>query len=123
SVAPGEEVLGLGVLEERILVPVKVPLALVGERRDPVRLVPIESERQLDEPLQVLAGADWTDFYGHGDAAPYTAPGRGRSLREGAQPRANRAAEGCAGARPAPILPPPGRACGPGRGDGRQGAR
>src|SRR5205807_1108204 len=116
-----QEVLGLGVLEERVLVAVQMLLPLVDERRDPVRLVLIESERQLDEPHQVLAGPDWADFYGHGDAAPYTAPGRGRSLREGAQPRADRTAEGCAGTRPAPVLPSAGGPGGPRGGDGRQG--
>ena len=45
AVALGQEVLGLGVLEERVLLAIQVALALVDERRDPVRLVPYRVER------------------------------------------------------------------------------
>ena len=63
AVAPGEEVLGLGVLEERVLA--RGPGTACrsrDERRDPVRLVTIEPPRQLDEARQVAPRGDRPDL-------------------------------------------------------------
>src|SRR5205085_10821489 len=101
---------------------VEEALALVDERRDALRLLLIESVRQLYELAQVSAGADWADLQGHGDAAPYRSRG-GRPLREGAQSRAGRAAQGRARARPAAVLPAARGARRTGRRGGGRGAR
>jgi hypothetical protein len=53
--APGEEVLGLGVLEERVLAAVEVTLALGDQRRDPVRGAGVEAEGELDEPRELAS--------------------------------------------------------------------
>ena len=66
AVALGEEVLGLGVLEERVLRAVEELHPLEDQRRHPLRAVAMELERDLDEPLQVAAAADWPyDKVGH----------------------------------------------------------
>jgi hypothetical protein len=53
TVAPGEEVLGLAVLEPGVLRAVEELAALGDERRHPVRLVTIELPGQLDEGREV----------------------------------------------------------------------
>ena len=52
AVAPGQEILGLGVLEERVALTVEEALALEQQRGNPVGLVTIEAPRQLDERIQ-----------------------------------------------------------------------
>jgi hypothetical protein len=65
AVAPGEEVLGLGVLEERVALAVE-PLADVHrERRDPARLVTIERRGKRDETPHVAAIGDRPDLETH----------------------------------------------------------
>jgi hypothetical protein len=72
AVALGDEVLGVGVLEVRVLLLVEELLALPDERRDPALVVAVDRERQLDEALEVRARADGADFDRHG-AAGYRA--------------------------------------------------
>ena len=64
-VAPGEEVLGLGVLEERVPLTVQELASLEHERRHPVRLVTIEPPGQLDEGREVALGGDRPDVETH----------------------------------------------------------
>jgi hypothetical protein len=66
AVPPGEEVLGLAVLEERVPRAVEEAAPLEPERGDPARLVTIDPLWQPDEPRQVPARADGTDFRDHG---------------------------------------------------------
>src|SRR3954447_3559865 len=72
AVAPGQEVLGLGVLEERVPGAVEVLLALRDERGHPEGLVTIEPPRQPDEAHEVPTRVDRADVHGHG-GAPYMA--------------------------------------------------
>jgi hypothetical protein len=67
AVPPGEEVLGLGVLEERVLRAVEVPLALRDQRRHPVRRVPVE--RKHDELPHLAAARDRPDLDARGARA------------------------------------------------------
>ena len=52
-VALGKEVLGLGVLEERVLLSVQELHPVKDQRRHPLRMVTVEIEGDLDEALQV----------------------------------------------------------------------
>src|SRR3954451_21310514 len=52
ALSPGQEVLGLSMLEVGVLLLVQELLALEDERRDPWSSL-MEPERQLDEPLQL----------------------------------------------------------------------
>ncbi len=65
-VAPRQEILGLGVLEERVLLLVQPVLQVHQQRRHPVGLVTIEPPRQLDERIQLAPGSDRADL----DAGP-----------------------------------------------------
>ena len=91
AVAPGQEVLGLRVQEEGVVLAVQMPLALRDQGRHPAGLVTIKPPGELDEAHQVALRAHWPDLHGHG-AAPYPNANGNRSLREGTQPRAGRAA-------------------------------
>jgi hypothetical protein len=53
--APGEKVLSLGVLEERVLAAVEMALPLGDQWRHPVRRAGVEAERELDEPREVAS--------------------------------------------------------------------
>src|SRR5204862_7137923 len=70
--APGQEVLGLGVLEEGVLIAVEVLLALRDQRRNPHGLVPVQSPGKADEPHELAARANRSDIDRHG-AALYSA--------------------------------------------------
>ena len=61
AVALGEEVLGLGVLEEGVLVAVEELHPLEDQRRHPLRVVAVQAEGELDEALQVAPRADRPD--------------------------------------------------------------
>src|SRR4029079_12853787 len=64
--APGEEVLRLPVLEERVLGAVEEPLAVGDDRRDPVLLAAVQPERELDERIELLARLHRADRDRHG---------------------------------------------------------
>ena len=49
AAAAGQEVLGVGVLEERVAAPVEVALALADQRRHPLLDPLVEAEREHDE--------------------------------------------------------------------------
>src|SRR5215211_7287750 len=66
AVALGEEVLGLRVLEIRILALVEEVAALKAQRRNPLGIVAAQAIGQLDEAPQVAAPSDWANGDGHG---------------------------------------------------------
>jgi hypothetical protein len=68
--APGQEELGLGVLEEGVATGVQRAPLLGLERRDPPPLGRVDSPRQPDEPRALRPRADRTDLHRHG-ARPY----------------------------------------------------
>src|SRR5690606_3922761 len=61
AIALGDEVLGLCVLEERVLAAVEELPDLGLERRDPAAIPPVEAIRQLDEGGQLGRGLDAPD--------------------------------------------------------------
>ena len=61
AVALGKEVLGLRVLEPRVLLAVEEGAALEAKRRHPLRIVLAQAERHVDEGVQVLAPGDGAD--------------------------------------------------------------
>src|SRR5205823_4834085 len=71
AVAPGQEVLRLGVLEERILVAVEELAALELQRGNPERLVTIEPPRKLEKRGRLAPRGDWSHFERHCDRGPY----------------------------------------------------
>jgi hypothetical protein len=58
AIAPGEEVLRFGVLEEGVLLPVQPLLDVHQQRRDPIGLVTIEPPGKLDERSQLAPVRD-----------------------------------------------------------------
>ncbi len=69
--AAGQEVLGLGVLEERVLAPVEVALALADQRRHPLIDAFVEAKRQEDELAQLATAGDGGDCeLGHAGIGP-----------------------------------------------------
>ena len=62
AVAQREEVLGPPVLEEGVLAPVQELPALEAQRRDPVRLVTVQAEGQVDEATEVARRMDRPDL-------------------------------------------------------------
>ena len=61
-VAPGDEVLGLAMAEERVHPPVQEQPALELRQGDPQRVVSMQSERQVDELFQVSPAGDRCDL-------------------------------------------------------------
>ncbi len=57
-VAFGDEVLGFGVLEVRVLLAVEELHPLEDQRRHPLGLVAVQAEGDLDEALQLTAAAN-----------------------------------------------------------------
>ena len=74
AVALGEEVLRFGVLEERVLAAVEELHPLEDQRRDPLRVVAVQPEGDLDEALQLAPGADRADAHACHRVATYTSP-------------------------------------------------
>ena len=70
AVAAGEEVLGLGVLEERVLRPVKSVPNVELQRGNPQGLVTIDRPREVDEGVQVPPRGDVPDLYAHSARHP-----------------------------------------------------
>jgi hypothetical protein len=66
AVPLGQEVLRLGVLEERVAPAVELLADEQAQRRDPVRLVPVQAVRQVDEGPQVASSAHRPDAQCHG---------------------------------------------------------
>ena len=112
-VAPGQEQLGLAVLEVGVEARIEEQPPLDAERGHPLLAVRVQPVRELDEGAPILARDHGRHLHGHG--AGLYADGD-RSLREGTPPRAARAASGGARARPDALLPGAG---GPGRPRGR----
>ena len=104
AVAPGEEVLGLAVLEERVLVAVEELLAL--ERCSggtQLRLVTIQPERQLDERASSSRlRRDWPDLARDTAARPYMSAPR---IDVFAKARGHERVEQLRAAREADLLP------------------
>ena len=61
AVALAEEVLGLTVLEERVLALVEKPAPLDDQRRHPHRLMLVEPVRDADEALKVTSALHRAD--------------------------------------------------------------
>ena len=61
-VAVGQEELGLGVLEERVLLTIQPLLEVHQQRRHPVGLVAIQPPGKLDEGVQLGLGGDRADL-------------------------------------------------------------
>src|SRR5262249_33556601 len=59
SVAPGQEVLGLRVLEVGVLLLVQEVAALIDQRRHPRRAL-VQAEGKLDEPVELTAALHGT---------------------------------------------------------------
>ncbi len=78
SVTPGEEILRLGVLEEWVATAIDVPPAFGQQRRNPVRLPPVEPPRQPDERLALSPAALRVEFR-RGAAVACGAPVEGSS--------------------------------------------
>ena len=104
-VAQREEVLGAGVLEERVLPPVQELLALEQQRRHPVGRVAVQAEREPDEPTEVARRMDRPDLERpHGGGQASNADSH-RRVQQGARPRARRAAQGRSRGGPPAVLP------------------
>ena len=58
AVTPGQEVLGLGVLEERVAAPVEVAAPFGDQRRDPARRSTVQPPREPDEGAEITASGD-----------------------------------------------------------------
>jgi hypothetical protein len=73
SVTVSEEVLGLGVLEERVLLPIQPLLDVDQKWWNPVGLITIEPPRQLDERVQLASGLYGPDLDCHAARTLYSA--------------------------------------------------
>src|SRR3954467_11992399 len=82
---PGDEQLGVTVVEERVLLAAQELLALEDERGDPLGRVTINAPRKPDEAHQVRAGADRSDVYRRHAGGPYSMPGTAIDLFEKAR--------------------------------------
>jgi hypothetical protein len=81
AVALGEEVLGLGVVKERVLVAIEELAALHDQRRDPGRAA-VEPRRQLDEGAEVALSFDRPDRHAwHGRGSYWVGAGGGVPTR------------------------------------------
>jgi hypothetical protein len=80
AVAPGEEVLRLGVVEEGVLGAIEESASLGDQWRHPGR-TPVEAEGELDEAGQIAPAADRPHLDGHGPDATRcrSAPGAGHT--------------------------------------------
>ena len=74
AVPLGEEVLGLGVLEEGILRAGEEERHVPTQRRDPERVPRVESVGQIDEPLEVPSAARRADAQRLGQMTPSSRP-------------------------------------------------
>jgi 8-amino-7-oxononanoate synthase len=97
-VALAEEVLGLGMVEERVLGPVQKAPALGEKRGHPLLGVAVELERKLDEAVEVSPASDRPDR---------EIPGAGRLLAGRRRHGANLANRGCGGPRPLGLASAP----------------
>src|SRR4029077_9533366 len=61
AVTPGQEILGLGVLEVRVLLPVEELTPLEDQRRDP-RSAPVDAKGQLDELVELAPPLHWPNL-------------------------------------------------------------
>jgi hypothetical protein len=61
AVALGDEVVGFGVLKERVVGAVEKFLDLGAKRRDPIEIPPMKPIRQVDEPGEVPGRLDAPD--------------------------------------------------------------
>ena len=74
QVAQGQVVVGLGVLEEGVLAPVKKCAVVRDQRRNPVGVRRVEPVWQGDEGVEVLAGVDRPDLEGSVQMTPSSRP-------------------------------------------------
>jgi hypothetical protein len=76
AVALGDEVVGFGVLEERVVGAVEEFLDFGAKRRDPIEVPPMEPIWQVDEPGQIPGRLDAPDRRRGAQMTPSSLPMR-----------------------------------------------
>jgi hypothetical protein len=82
AISFGQEVLGIGMLKERVLVAGKQQCDVPTQRRDPNRVPPVKSIGKINELLKRPAVSDGPDRYGLSQMTPSSRPIRAKVSRQ-----------------------------------------